>query len=178
MYAADTARAGTFAVPPPALASTPPLFLSLPAPGYDTAALTALLPLHLRFCSIETLYVLLALLEATFFVNAASQMYLASILEKRAHGSAASGELTTITMPDGLIEGTETMALFGLMFFFPHYVPFIFVVFASGVAINIAYRMVWASFVLTELERGSGHLVDEVSPPVVQKRAKISAKRL
>jgi phosphatidylglycerophosphate synthase len=39
----------------------------------------------------ETLYILLAFLEASFFVNAASLMFLSAIQEKRSAGAASSG---------------------------------------------------------------------------------------
>ncbi|HSH79476.1 MAG TPA: CDP-alcohol phosphatidyltransferase family protein, partial [Herpetosiphonaceae bacterium] len=61
----------------------------------------------------------LALLLASFYVNGASWMYLAALLEKRRQGAATQGELTTITMPSGIIEGTETVILYTLFLLFP-----------------------------------------------------------
>ena len=40
-----------------------------------------------------TSYLIVCILEATFFVNAASLMYLSSILEKRALGSKSKGNI-------------------------------------------------------------------------------------
>ena len=57
-------------------------------------------------------------LLASFFVNAASWMYLAALLESRMAGAKARGELTSITMPSGLIAGTETVVLFTAFFVF------------------------------------------------------------
>jgi phosphatidylglycerophosphate synthase len=43
----------------------------------------------------------LILLLSSFYVNAASWIYLSAILEKRAAGASARGELTSVTMPNG-----------------------------------------------------------------------------
>jgi phosphatidylglycerophosphate synthase len=51
----------------------------------------------------------LILLLSSFYVNAASWIYLSAILEKRAAGAGARGELTTVTMPNGLVGGAETI---------------------------------------------------------------------
>lgn len=52
----------------------------------------SLIPISLVYADPSDLsYLIVALLEGTFFVNAASQMYLSSILEKRAVGSLAQG---------------------------------------------------------------------------------------
>jgi hypothetical protein len=60
----------------------------------------------------------LALL-GSFFVNAASWMYLSAVLERRGAGAAARGERTTVTMPPGLIAGAETVVLYTLFLVFP-----------------------------------------------------------
>ncbi|NCC33810.1 MAG: CDP-alcohol phosphatidyltransferase family protein, partial [Chloroflexia bacterium] len=54
-------------------------------------------------------YLALAALLASFYLNGASWMYLAALLEKRQAGARKQGELTTVTMPGGLIEGAETV---------------------------------------------------------------------
>ncbi len=59
-------------------------------------------------------YLSLAFLLASFYLNGASWMYLSAILEKLARGAEAKGELTTITMPAGLIGGTETIVFYCL----------------------------------------------------------------
>ena len=53
-----------------------------------------------------------SLLVASFYVNAASWMYLAALLEQRNDGAAARGETTAVTMPPGLIGGAETVAFY------------------------------------------------------------------
>lgn len=86
-----------------------------------------------------------SVLLATWFVNAASWMYLAAVLERRGTGAAARGELTTVTMPRGLVAGTETVVFFVLFLAFsPHYVWLAWLM-AAGVTIGIAQRIVWAA---------------------------------
>ncbi len=59
------------------------------------------------------------ILLATFYVNIATLTLLAAVLEKRGLGAATRGETTTTTLPDGLIEGFETAALFAVMLALP-----------------------------------------------------------
>lgn len=83
-------------------------------------------------------------LLASFFVNAASVMYLAAVLEKRDLGAAARGERTTVTMPPGLVAGAETVVLFSLFIAFPRYLPELFTLMAVLVGFNLVQRLVWA----------------------------------
>jgi phosphatidylserine synthase len=81
----------------------------------------------------------------SWFVNAASWMYLAAVLEKRGAGAAARGELTSITMPRGLVAGTETVVFFVLFLAFPaQYVPLAWLM-TAGVAVGITQRVLWAA---------------------------------
>jgi phosphatidylglycerophosphate synthase len=83
-------------------------------------------------------------LLASWFVNAASWMYLAAVLEKRGAGAAARGELTSVTMPRGLVAGTETVVFLALFVIVPSkYVPLAWLM-TAGVAIGIAQRLGWA----------------------------------
>jgi len=84
-------------------------------------------------------------LEGTFFVNAASWMYLAAILERRAEGAAARGERTTVTMPPGLIAGAETVVFYSLFMIFPEHLALLFTVMGSLVLVNVVQRFVWAA---------------------------------
>ncbi len=89
-----------------------------------------------------------AVLEATFFVNACSWMYLSAVLEKRASGARATGELTTVTMPPALVAGFETVVFFALFYLFPtHLVP-LFGTMSVLVGINVIQRLLWARNVL------------------------------
>jgi phosphatidylglycerophosphate synthase len=87
----------------------------------------------------------LALLEALFFVNACSWMYLAAVLEKRQAGATSRGELTTITMPPAIVAGFETIVFFSLFFLFPAHLSGLMLLMAALVAVNIAQRLVWAA---------------------------------
>ncbi len=87
-------------------------------------------------------------LEATFFVNACSWMYLSAVLEKRASGAHATGELTTVTMPPALVAGFETVVFFALFFLFPGRLALLFGLMSALVCVNIAQRLVWARRVL------------------------------
>jgi len=83
-------------------------------------------------------------LLASWFVNAASWMYLAAVLEKRGAGATARGEYTSVTMPRGLVAGTETVVFLALFVMVPaQYVPLAWIM-AAGVAIGIAQRIRWA----------------------------------
>lgn len=84
------------------------------------------------------------LLLASFFVNAASWMYLAAILERRQSGAAARAELTTITMPPGVVAGTETVLFYTAMLVWPLANMVLFPVMAVLVMVNVIQRLWWA----------------------------------
>ena len=87
---------------------------------------------------------LVAALLGTFYVNAASWMYLAAVLEKRSAGAAARSELTSITMPTGLVEGTETIIFYSLFMLFPGALGPLMIIMLAGVWLTIAQRVAWA----------------------------------
>ncbi len=91
-----------------------------------------------------TLWLLLALLLGSFFVNAASLMYLAAILEKRDRGAAFNKEKTSVTMPPGLIEGAETVIFYSLFLLYPGRLETLFGLMAFLVSANIIWRLQWA----------------------------------
>ncbi|MCB8920440.1 MAG: CDP-alcohol phosphatidyltransferase family protein [Ardenticatenaceae bacterium] len=90
-------------------------------------------------------YQMLAILLGVFYVNAASWMYLAAILEKRAQGAAAQREETTITMPAGLVGGVETILFYGAFALFPTHIVLLFGVMAGLTAVSVVQRLVWAA---------------------------------
>jgi phosphatidylglycerophosphate synthase len=105
----------------------------------------ALVPLALAFgINSADVYMSLAFLLGTFYVNGASWMYLAALLEKRRHGAAMQGELTTVTMPGGLIEGTETIIFYTLFLLLPVYLPALFTIMGVLVIFTAGQRLVWA----------------------------------
>lgn len=85
-----------------------------------------------------------AVLVASFYVNAASWMYLAALLEKRAVGGASRGEQTSVVMPGGLVEGTETVIFFALFIVFPAAAVPLMLTMAAAMAVTVAQRLVWA----------------------------------
>lgn len=87
-------------------------------------------------------YLALVFMLASFYVNAASWMYLAAILEKRA--AHDSGTQTTIVMPVGLVGGFETFLAYGIFLLFPAQVIILFSVFAVLVFITVIQRVAWA----------------------------------
>ncbi len=105
----------------------------------------AALPLGLALADGTTAaLVALALLLASFYVNSASWMYLAAVLEKRRAGAAARGESTSVTMPSGLIEGAETILLYTLFLLFPGAIVFLFGLMAVLTLVTAGQRVVWA----------------------------------
>lgn len=91
-------------------------------------------------------YAALIAMLAAFYINTASWMYLAAILEKR---SARSDDtLTTIVMPSGLVGGFETIVFFSLFFIFPSQVTLLFSIFSALIIFTIFQRLIWAKRVL------------------------------
>lgn len=90
------------------------------------------------------LWLALAYMLSVFYINAASWIYLSSILEKRNQGAATQNETTTITMPVGLVEGTETVVMYGLFFLLPGQLPLLFAIMGTLVLITAGQRLVWA----------------------------------
>jgi phosphatidylglycerophosphate synthase len=86
----------------------------------------------------------LAFLLLSFYVNAASWMYLSAILEKRARGAAAQGEQTTITMPGGVVGGTLTILFFSLFILLPQWLIPIFWTMSALTWVGILQRLLWA----------------------------------
>lgn len=87
-------------------------------------------------------YLALAFLLASFYINTASWMYLAALLEKRAlHGNDTQ---TSIVMPAGIIGGFETIIVFGVFILFPAYLTILYIIFTILVCITIIQRLIWA----------------------------------
>ena len=109
----------------------------------------ATIPIGFAIQSVDrSVLVWTAVLEATFFVNACSWMYLSAVLEKRASGAGVTGELTTVTMPPALVAGFETVVFFGLFFAFPAHLVLLFGAMSVLVGINVIQRLLWARSVL------------------------------
>ena len=90
----------------------------------------------------EAAWLSLAMMLGVFYVNAASWMYLAAILEKRQRSQ--TGQMTSVTMPAGLIGGTETIILYTFFMLFPSFFISLFYLMTFLVVITIAQRIHWA----------------------------------
>jgi phosphatidylglycerophosphate synthase len=97
--------------------------------------------------SLSTALAALALL-ASFYVNAAGWMYLSAVLERRDRGAESHGEQTVVTMPDGIVTGTETIVFYSLFLLFPGNAAPLFLVMAALVMATALQRIVWAWRVL------------------------------
>lgn len=83
---------------------------------------------------------LIALL-AVFYINAASWMVLSAIIEKRGFGEEIG---TTVAMPSGMVEGTETLILYSLFLLLPHQFALLSALMIVGTCIGIVQRLLWA----------------------------------
>ena len=86
----------------------------------------------------------LAVLLSLFYINAGSWMFLSALLEKRKQGALAQSERTSITMPTGIVEGTETVIFYSLFLIFPSYLSVLFWVLSILVVLTILQRLWWA----------------------------------
>jgi phosphatidylglycerophosphate synthase len=86
----------------------------------------------------------LALLLASFYLNAVSWLYLSALLERRGLGATTTRQATTIAMPAGLVAGAETIVFYTLFLLFPSRVVPLFLTMAALVLIGVAQRAVWA----------------------------------
>ncbi|MEQ1700086.1 MAG: CDP-alcohol phosphatidyltransferase family protein [Ilumatobacteraceae bacterium] len=93
----------------------------------------------------SAVWIACAVLLATFYLNTLSWTYLAAVAEKRASGASATGESTSVHMPTGLVEGTETIVLYTLMLAWPSAAPVWFIAMAALVGATILQRVIWAA---------------------------------
>lgn len=87
----------------------------------------------------------LACLLASFYLNAASWMYLAGVLEKRA---AQTPRTTTLAMPAGLVGGVETFVFFTLFLIMPRFLVPLYWLMTALVFATVVQRLLWAVRVL------------------------------
>ncbi|MFO7781562.1 MAG: CDP-alcohol phosphatidyltransferase family protein, partial [Spirochaetia bacterium] len=104
----------------------------------------ALIPLGmaLAFPS-PAVFVAVAGLLAVFYVNIASWLYLSALMEKRKKGEEYAAT-TSLFMPSGLIEGTETIVFYTLFIAFPGIFVVLAYTMAAMTTITVAQRLVWA----------------------------------
>jgi phosphatidylglycerophosphate synthase len=104
-------------------------------------AIYALIPIALVFANPSDLaWLWVAFLLATFYINAASWMFLSAVLEKRT--SQQKG--TSIVMPTGIIEGTETIIFYFAFLLFPSAFVGLSIAMSVLVISTIVQRIIWA----------------------------------
>ena len=93
-------------------------------------------------------YLALAIMLAVFYVNSASWMMLAAILEKRnaqlVYDPASQRGLTTVVMPAGLVGAAETIIAYSLFLLFPGALAPLFLLFSALVVFTVIQRLFWA----------------------------------
>lgn len=109
----------------------------------------AAVPVALAFrIGSETVAISIVVLLAAFYLNITSWSYLAALLEKRRLKPAQ--EVTSITMPRGLIEGGETVVLYSVMILFPATIGPAALIASAACVVSVAWRIGWAYHVLKE----------------------------
>lgn len=105
----------------------------------------AMVPLGVAYHSQQSwVFLACAVLQASYFVNTISWCYLSALLEKRLAGMIQTGEITSVTMPSALIEGTETVFFFAFILLFPAYAGTVFLVKATLVTVGVRQRWAFA----------------------------------
>jgi len=108
----------------------------------------AAVPIGLTLAHPTTInFIALAVMLSSFYVNAASWIYLSALLEKRTARDASTQ--TSIIMPTGLIGGTESITAFSIFLLFPAYLAPLFGIFSALVFVTVIQRLVWAKQNLT-----------------------------
>jgi phosphatidylglycerophosphate synthase len=93
-------------------------------------------------------YLALTFMLGAFYVNGASWMYLAAILEKRGSqfvgDPAAPSAMTSIVMPSGLVGATETILAYCAFLLWANQVVILFSIFGAMVVLTSIQRLTWA----------------------------------
>ena len=90
-----------------------------------------------------------AVMLASFYVNSASWMYLSALLEKHGNGASNRGEATSVSMPAGVVEGSETIVFYSLMILAPTWRLTLFLLLAGLTILGAALRF-WQGFRLLQ----------------------------
>jgi phosphatidylglycerophosphate synthase len=86
-------------------------------------------------------------LIGSYVLNNISWAVLSAILEKRAWRASQAGggkKFTTVEIPTGLIEGTETVIFYSLFFLLPDQITWLFALMAVLVLVTVVQRVAWA----------------------------------
>lgn len=102
----------------------------------------ALVPLGVAISADDrATWIATAVLLAAFYVNTISWTYLAALLERRGAGAGAGDERTSVTMPAGLVEGTETIVWFTLLLAVPALAPWWMGTMAAATLVGAGLRV-------------------------------------
>ena len=92
----------------------------------------------------NTLYWLVALLFASYYINAVSWLALSTLLEKLQPTPEREGSsMTSIRMPTGVMEGGETVVLYGLICLLPQYLAYLFIAGSALTLLGAGQRALW-----------------------------------
>lgn len=101
----------------------------------------ALIPLALVVANPSPMaWLSVGLLLASFYINAASWMFLSAVLEKR----GGVNERTSIAMPTGIVEGSETILFYFTFLLFPSVFTELSIAMTVVVIATIIQRIIWA----------------------------------
>ncbi len=111
--------------------------------------LYALIPLAAATQGSPTLYWLVALLLASYYINVVSWLALSALLEKQRQVdesafAPSAARLTSIRMPTGVMEGGETVLLYGLICLLPRYLAYLFIAGSVLALLGAGQRALWA----------------------------------
>lgn len=87
----------------------------------------------------------LSIMLAVFYVNAASWMYLSTLLHKREN---IEGKYTSTIMPLGIVEGFETIVFYTLFFIFPTRIIALMIILLVLTFLGTVQRIIWAMWKL------------------------------
>jgi phosphatidylglycerophosphate synthase len=101
-----------------------------------------------------TKLLVIALLEAAFFINNFVLFYIAALVEKgtRQGMQRQTQEVTSVAMRPALIEGFESAVFFTLMLAMPHLVAPLALLMLLGVVIGTSQRVWWLATALSHSE--------------------------
>mgnify|MGYP006300370359 CR=1 FL=1 len=115
----------------------------------------ALIPLGMAIAfPSHAVHVTVSVLLAVFYINIASWMYLSALLEKHKAEGTDKGP-TSVFMPAGIIEGTETIVFYTLFIAFPGYFVVLAYVMAAMTAATVIQRLIWAVAELPKREQAA-----------------------
>lgn len=83
-----------------------------------------------------------AVLLAAFYVNTITWAFMSALIERRRRDGGE--EMTTVALPEGLVEGAETVAFYALIVAVPDWAVATIWVMAAAVGVTVIQRISWA----------------------------------